>query len=367
VQPGSASAPPERPLDEDYPGFRARDDALIPDFCNGGVIINVALIAQLLAIIISVVSPPPESGPLKQFLLHSLYVQWVGMASAIALCLGRGYLNRLPPVRAVLMAYLVLLCVAFAVAEVRVWVMWAVNLLPTPHPEWYGYFHLENLTIAAMVDALALRYFIARHQLRRSALAEAQARMQALKYRIRPHFLFNAMNIVASLTRREPARAEAAIEDMADVFRLMLDDSKTLVPVRNELDVTRKYLALEQLRLEDRLRVHWELGELPRMAKMPVLMLQLVLENAIYYGVEPLPDGGDVFVSLHITDGTLELDVRSPATEVGDDRMQKSNETLENLALRLSGHYGEAARLTSERIGNELNVHIVLPAFGGTE
>jgi len=363
----SAPSPPERPLDEDYPGFRARDDALIPDFCNGGVIINVALIAQLIAIIISVVSPPPESDPIKQFLLHSLYVQWVGMASAIALCLGRNRLNRLPPVRAVLAAYLVLLCVAFAVAELRVWVMWAVNLLPTPRPDWYGYFHLENLTVAAMVDALALRYFIARHQLRRAALAEAQARMQALKYRIRPHFLFNSMNIIASLTRREPARAEAAIEDMADVFRLMLDDSKTLVPVRSELDVTRKYLALEQLRLDDRLRVHWDLGELPRTAKMPVLMLQLVLENAIYFGVEPLPEGGDLHVSLHVTDGMLQLSVVSPMAESAAEGTRTSNDTLANLALRLDGHYGDAARLESSQVDGKLQVKIVLPAFGGAE
>ncbi len=343
------------------------DKEFLPDFCNGWVIFNVMVLAELLALVISIVSQRLSTSIFKDLFLISLFVQWIGLASAASLCMSRKYLNRLPPIRAVAMAYLLLLCVAWVIGELTVWLVWVAGMTGSPRPDWYLSFHIQNLTISAIVDALALRYFLARHQLKRSALAEANAKMEVLKYRIRPHFLFNSMNIIASLTRRAPAKAEAAVEDMADVFRLMLDEAKNLVSVTNEIAVAKKYLALEKLRLERRLNVSWEIGDIPRTAKMPVLMLQLLLENAIYFGIEPSPEGGEITIKIAIRDNTLELSIGNPIPGEKGEQEQHDSEALANIRQRLTGHYGEAATLDVAQVNSRFVVDVKLPAFGGME
>jgi two-component system sensor histidine kinase AlgZ len=347
--------------------FLRRSSDFLPNFCSGWVLFNVIVFAELLAVIIAIVGQRITTDVFKDFFLLSVYIQWIGLASAAALCLLRGYLNRLPPVRTVAMAYAVLLCVAWAVGELAVWALWALAKLSTPHPDWYFAFHVKNLTVAAIIDALALRYFMARHQLRQSALAQAQAEMEVLKYRIRPHFLFNSMNIIATLTRRAPAKAEAAIEDMADVFRLMLDDTKSLVQVGNEINVCKKYLALEKLRLDNRLQVEWEVGEIPRTAKMPVLMLQLLLESTIYFGVEALPDGGKVTIRLHMNGDMLIIDIEHPLAELTEERQDSHKEALNNIRRRLAAHYGSEAVLEAGGSDTHHTLHVTLPAYGGSE
>jgi two-component system sensor histidine kinase AlgZ len=339
----------------------------LPNFCSGWVLFNVIVFAELLAVIIAIVGQRITPNVFKDFFLLSIYIQWIGLSSAAALCLLRGYLNRLPPARTIAMAYFVLLCVAWAVGELAVWALWALAKLSTPRPEWYFAFHVQNLTVAAIIDALALRYLMARHQLKQSALAQAQAEMEVLKYRIRPHFLFNSMNIIATLTQRAPAKAEAAIEDMADVFRLMLDDTKSLVPVSSEINVSKKYLALEKLRLDNRLKVNWAVREIPRTAKMPVLMLQLLLENAIYFGVETLTDGGTVNIGLNMSGEMLNIDIEHPRAKLSEERNESHAEALENIRRRLAAHFAQHARLETGGDETHNTLHVTLPAYGGSE
>jgi two-component system sensor histidine kinase AlgZ len=343
------------------------DNGFLPDFCRGNAVINAMVLAELLAVVISIVGQGFSGRILKDLFLLSIFVQWIALGSAAAMCLARKYLNALPPTRAVLMAYLMLLCVAWAVGEITVWVMWAAGMVSTPRPDWYLSFHIQNLTVCAIVDALALRYFLARHQLRQSAGAEAHARMEALKYRIRPHFLFNSMNIIASLTRRAPAKAEAAIEDMADVFRLMLDDSKNLVPLKSEIAVAKKYLTLEKLRLDDRLLVDWNIKRIPRTAKSPVLMLQLLLENAIYFGIEPSAEGGRISIDIGVEDEILTLSVSNPIPAKRQEHNPRDSNTFENIRQRLSAHYGDNGTLTAREHEGRFIVDARMPAYGGTE
>ena len=122
---------------------------------------------------------------------------------------------------------------------------------------------LPNLLIAAVVGALALRYFYVSQQWRRSVELEARARIRALQARIRPHFLFNSMNTIASLTRSNPAQAEEAIEDLSDLFRVSLSDARAQITLEEELEIARTYQRIEQLRLGDRLQVRWDVGDLP--------------------------------------------------------------------------------------------------------
>ena len=338
---------------------------LLPDFCNGTIVLNLIILAQFVAIVITILSQPLSGNAFQDLMLISIFVHWIALSSMAVLCVSRRYLDTLAPARSMLAVYGILLCVTFVVSELALWVMFVFGKLESPRPEWYGYFHIQNLTVSAILNTMALRYFIARHQLQLRTLSEARARMEIQKYRIRPHFLFNSMNIIASLTQYAPDRAEAAIEDMADLFRLMLDESKDLVPVQNEVAVAKKYIKLEKLRLDKRLKVRWSVVRFSRRAKTPVLMLQLVLESAIYHGIEPIPEGGEIHVTITVKDNLMHFTIVhdvSLETFVAAD--VADGPALQNVRARLLDHYGAAAVLDTRHEDNRFTIRISHPATG---
>ncbi|BAU47086.1 histidine kinase [Sulfurifustis variabilis] len=337
----------------------------LPDFCAAHVVINVAIIAEMLAIVITLVTRRISLSLFQDLLLISLFVQWIALTSVAVLCQARPWLNRLPRTRSLLMSYALLLLVTLAVSEAALWLLWGMGQLSTARPEWYAYFHIQNFTVSAVVNALALRYLVNKHELTQRTLSEARARIQALQSRIRPHFVFNALNIIASLTRNEPARAERAVEDMADLFRMMLSEDEMLVPVKKEVDVARKYVALETLRLDQRLHVDWEVGTFPRKAAMPVLTLQPLLEYAIHHGIEPWPSGGTVGVRLWEDNDKIHIQVVNPCPPTKSKSAAAESRTLENLRSRLQSHYGDAAVLDAGEENGVFRVTVVLPTRGG--
>lgn len=343
------------------------ETAFLPDFCTGAVVFNVAVVAELLALVISLVMPrdflTPSAG--QDLLVVSLFVQWVALGGTAALCGARRALNRLPKLRALAGAFLLLLTVTFLVSEFAVWLLWMLGKTRSPRPEWYASFHILTLTLSAIVNGLLLRLFLAKHELTLRIASEARAKLQALQSRVRPHFVFNSLNIIAALTRSAPEKAEAALEDMADLFRMMLSQDEMLVPVKNEIDVTKKYLALETLRLDNRLRVEWEIGTFPRKAAMPVLTLQPLIENAIRHGIEALPEGGTVRVRLQEMNGHIHIAVTNPRPPVrARGARDVPGQSLEDIRLRLRAHYGDAAVLRVQEDG-QYAVTVVLPIRGG--
>lgn len=347
---------------------RADDAGFLPDFCTGWVVFNVVVVAELLAIVIAMVMPNGllALSPGAEFLLVSLYIQWVALAGTAALCYARRTLNRLPNVRALALAYLLLLATTFAVGEAALWLLYLTGKIPSARPLWYSDFHILALSISAIAHGLLLRFFVAKHELRQRTLSEARQRMLALKARIRPYFVFNSLNIIASLVRSAPEKAEAAIEDMAQLFRMMLSEDENLVPIRNELEVAQKYLALEGLRLDNRLHVDWDIGKFPRKAVMPVLTLQPLLENAIRHGIEELPAGGTVGVRLWEEDDRIRIRVTHPLPPVrGRARRVTAGQSLEDIRARFQSHYGEAAQLEAREDGDQFVVSVSLPTRGG--
>lgn len=339
----------------------------LPNFCRGRAVLGIILVAELLAVVITLITRRISPNLFQDLLLISLFVQWMALLSAAALCGARRYLNTLPNHRALGLAYLILLAVELATSELAVWALYLSGGVGSPRPEWYAYFHFQNFTVAAILNALALRYFLARHQLRQRTLSEARARIEALRSRIRPHFLFNTMNIIASLIRSAPDKAETAIEDMADLLRNMLGESENLVPVNNEIAIAKKYLEIEALRLDNRLRVDWDIGKFPRRAVVPVLTLLPLLENAIHHGIEPIPQGGVILVRLWEDGDTLHIAVSNPLPKQRSKTavVPRGDQTLENLRLRLTSHYGESARLEITEDRERFTATVSIPTRGG--
>jgi two-component system, LytTR family, sensor histidine kinase AlgZ len=160
-------------------------------------------------------------------------------------------------------------------------------LVPAP---WVACAFSGALLSAALVAALALR---ARAQMP----AATAARLQELQARIRPHFLFNTLNTAIALVRAEPAKAEAMLEDLSDLFRYALADQDTSVTLREEITLAQRYLAIEQVRFGERLRIEWALDPRAEMALLPPLLLQPLVENAVHHGVEPSGQGADIKIS----------------------------------------------------------------------
>jgi two-component system sensor histidine kinase AlgZ len=224
-------------------------------------------------------------------------------------------------------------------------------------------FLLRNASICVIVTALLLRYFFITHQWQKHVRAEAASRIEALQARIRPHFLFNSMNTIAALTRSDPARAEEAVEDLADLFRATLRDSYSPLRLKEELELTRIYQRIEALRLGDRLHVTWDVAALPMRALVPGLTIQPLLENAIYHGIEPLEHGGTVTVSGRVVGGEIEVVVQNPVASerpAGGER-QGNRLALDNIRQRLALAYGARGSLAVEQSPEEYRVTVRFP------
>lgn len=346
----------------------APTDGFLPNFCRGRTLFAVIVIAEMLAIIVTIVAPqmPLAQNRVAQLLLVSLFIQWIALTDAVALCYMRPILNRLPLAHAMIAAMLMLLVITWAVGELALLVLWGADVLDSPNPYWNAYFQVQNLTIATIVQALALRYFLARHAQRRSLEAETRARIDLDRARLRPHFLYSTLNVIASLIRINPSQAEKAVENMADLVRGMLSEDEFLVPVRNEIAITQKYLDIEALRLDSRLKVDWDIGKYPRAAVMPVLTLQPLFEYAIQTCVEPAPEGGRVLARLRDDAGRITMEISAPRPRA---RSREAPDTrgLDNLRTRLDNHYGGQAVLEVRDEDRILTMSVTLPLRGESQ
>jgi two-component system sensor histidine kinase AlgZ len=218
---------------------------------------------------------------------------------------------------------------------------------------------LRNELLGLLTAGGLLGYF----RLRARALSPAitEARLQALQARIRPHFLFNSINAVLSLVRTDPRRAETSLEDMADLFRVLMRDNRGLAPLADEVELCRQYLALEKLRLGDRLVVEWHTNNMPADALVPPLILQPLLENAVYHGIEPLTEPGVVSVNIFYKGGDVHAILRNPYRVTGGQHHAGNKMAMANVRERLALHFDAEATLESKVKSDAYEVHLRIP------
>jgi two-component system, LytTR family, sensor histidine kinase AlgZ len=343
----------------------ARSDALyLPDFCTSRATLATVLIVELTALVLTLAR---ESGTLDfwtDLARTSMFLLWIGLAGSALLCALRPLLARMT-VAAGSAAVLALIGAVIATVSVCAWLFGrtprviesgGAGLFPAAP----GMFLLRNVAIGLIVTGIALRYFYVAHEWRKSVELRAAARVHALQARIRPHFLFNSMNTIAALTRSNPPRAEAAVQDLADLFRATLADKGDTITLAEELEVARTYQRMEQLRLGTRLQVVWKTDALPANALVPGLMIQPLLENAIYHGIEPRAEGGTVTISGEVSSDLVTIVVRNPLDPAPRPR-EGNRLALANIRERLSLLYGERALMKSGRFDAEYIVTLRFP------
>jgi two-component system sensor histidine kinase AlgZ len=338
----------------------------VPDFCEPRMVLAVVLIAELLAVTFSLVRAT-DSAFLTERARMSVFLQWMGLTSAAFFCAARNSLAKRPVMHVVIAIFLLLvvnvtLLSALAVAIGHWLVGRGLGAGTFPLDLWP--FLLRNIGVTLIVGALLLRYFFVSHQWRRHVRSEASARIDALQARIRPHFLFNCLNTIASLTRSDAARAEEAIEDLADLFRATLRESGVRISLKEELELSRIYQRIEALRLGDRLRVQWNVAELPMRVKIPSLTIQPLLENAINHGIEPLTGGGTVVVDGRFDGHEIHIAVLNPILAEGVSQSRRGNQiALTNIRERLQLEYGDRASLAVTISATQFRVDVRFPAL----
>jgi two-component system, LytTR family, sensor histidine kinase AlgZ len=248
---------------------------------------------------------------------------------------------------------------AFAIAGVAVVSTFAFGLLTQRVVPTLDGGPLRDVVFALVAVAALLAYF----RLRAKALSPAitEARLQALQARIRPHFLFNSINGVLSLVRSDPRRAEEALHDLADLFRVLMRDNRELAPLANEVELCRQYLDLEKLRLGERLIVDWNVKSMPDDALVPPLVLQPLLENAVYHGIEPSPTPGTISINIFGTRGEVHAILRNPYRANGGKHHAGNKMAIGNIRERLALHFDAEASLESRVLRDSYEVHIRMP------
>lgn len=309
------------------------ETGFLPNFCGARAVFLLMLAAELLALALALARG--EYGDFWiDLALISLFVQWTALMIAAVLCLLRRILARLAAPQAAALSFVlalaVTLTVSLAVMALGESTGWSLVSKGRAHS-----FLLRNNAIAAIVALIALRYFYVQHQWRLNVAAEARAREQALTARIRPHFLFNSLNTIASLAHDRPQDAEAAVLDLADLFRAALH-GRERIPLSEEIDLARGYLRIEGLRLGPRLSVDWRITEdVPMDAPVPALIIQPLVENAVRHGIEPRTDGGTVGVSISRNDDWLSIAVSNPLPPAGAAVAEGNRMAQDNIRQRL--------------------------------
>ncbi len=331
---------------------RTRGDFL-PDLCNVLAVFHLVLAGELLAIALALF----DSG-LFNFNWHrlgvlSMLIQWVVLTSAACLCPLRPWFRRQPPMLAGTVSYSLVMAVTVLYSVLGVWVQSTGGGI-----DWDLLF--TNLLLAAVFAGIVLRYFYLQQQLRNQQQAELTARIQALQSRIRPHFLFNSMNSIASLIDIDPEAAERMVVDLADLFRASLSEPG-LIPLEKELELCRRFVGIEQIRIGDRLQMQWRI-DAPEGVLIPSLLLQPLIENAIYHGVQPLPEGGTVVVDVRMDGTTCVVQVTNPLGDNKQSTGRGNGLALQNIAHRLEAHYGKKGALLVNADASSYSVSVRFPA-----
>lgn len=328
---------------------------LLPAFCKGPVLLRALVLAQAVAIVLAF-APGAANDPWLRLGFVSLFVQWIMLTTSALLCFFRHRLNTLSAVSLGIAVIAILMSVTFVISVSSYWLI-ADSLWAAPLP--FTQFVLQNLLIALIIGLMAIHFFMLHTERHQRISAHAKAELLALQARIQPHFLFNSLNTVAELTQQDAKAAEQALLDLSALFRAALQAGSDS-SLNAELKLARQYIALEQWRLGERLRINWSVPENIPNISVPALIIQPLLENAIRHGIEPLPNGGDIDISLTIHTRQVVLLIVNPVIVVEAFR-KGHGMALDNVKQRLAWMFDNRASLVCARVGQQFRAKLVLP------
>lgn len=322
----------------------------LPDLCSLQAVLFLVLGTELLALVVALMQ-----SNLKQFDWPflgqiSMLLLWISLSSAGILCQLRHGLGRWPAWLAGVFCYLLVLSLALLFTVAGQWLL-------RPAIDWFVVIKIEIL--AAIISGVVLRYMYLQQQLSNQQQASNRAQIYALQARIRPHFLFNSINAVVSLIGFDPDKAERVLLDLCDLFRAAIAEP-ALVPLKKEITLVKQYLEIEQLRLGKRLQIEWRsCGECDD-CQIPSMILQPIVENAVYHGIEPRADGGLLTIDTKVQGEMVDITITNPLSERGVVRTGNGI-AQDNIRARLAAHYGTQATFVAAPVGDQYEVKLKYP------
>jgi two-component system, LytTR family, sensor histidine kinase AlgZ len=333
---------------------RSPVEIVIPDCCNIGIIFRVLLGANITVLAAILLRTGSLTTGLLEFVEASIVLELACLCSLLTLCGLRQAIRTVPPWGQRIACAIVPAAVTGLI----------INLLASMDLFLNSFSNLtvvKGMLLAALMGLALQHYFELRTRAFSPALSEA--RLQALQARIRPHFLFNSLNAVLSLIRDEPKRAEATLEDLADLFRVLLRDARSMTTLEDELRLCRQYLSIEKIRLGDRLQVKWERTDISdrvlRHAQIPSLLLQPLVENAVHYGVEPASQPALIQIHVARSLDRIEISIVNPYHH--DVESTGNQIALANIRERLALLYDVEAQLTTMVARGHFEVRVKFP------
>ena len=333
-----------------------------PLFCRWRLLLAVMAVTQVSVLLLAV-------GTLREFSpvwlgVTSLYAQALALVTVLGVCVGRSWLGRLSARGAWLGSWIVAVVVALVFS-------YSIGIVGTvlgvgPGRQNFAVFVWQSVLAVALVGVALLRYLFIRAQWRAQVLAQSEARVQALQATIRPHFLFNSLNTIASLIPEEPLSAERAIEDLADLFRGSMRRADSLISLSEELDLAKRYLQMEQRRLGDRLRIDWQVSELPEGASILPLTIQPLLENAVSHGIQPRAEGGELRVYGRAEKDNIVITISNPLGQPEHDSSGHGM-ALANIRERMELAFGPVASLITHQNEEQFFAVLSLPYVENTD
>jgi two-component system, LytTR family, sensor histidine kinase AlgZ len=318
----------------------------LPDFRNLGVIARILLYVNGAALLAAVLRADEFSRLVDETLTIIMFVEPILCATVACLWALYPALARRPYWQG--LAFTALVAVLFT----------ACTQALIPDIDGLTRNYLRGGAFSLLTVGLLAAYFHLRQLAFSPVLAET--RLQALQARIRPHFLFNSLNAVLAMMRSDPRRAETALEDLAELYRTLMADNKRLIPLAKELEIVRQYLNLEQLRLGERLIVSWQIDKAPLDALVPPLLLQPLVENGVYHGVEPCAGAGTIEIYIARMRDRLEVRLRNPYH--GDQQRRQGNRmAVANIRERLALHFDAEANLEAAPKGEQYEIRMSMP------
>lgn len=334
---------------------------LLPDFCSAQTVLISMTIGELLAIVLTLRGNEWSLNALIYLATASLFIQWIVLTDIAFLCYSKRLFGNFKTNISIFYAFVCLQIITIIISEIGYQVLKWTNIGSYPSD-----FHIEllasNLMISIIITALALHYFVLQMQNMRRLKAETNAKIEALQARIRPHFLFNSLNTIANLIHADPDKAEDAILDLSELFRSAMGKEEA-VSLQEEIELTKQYINMEKLRLGERLTINWQQpAQLPNI-KIPSLMLQPLVENSIYHGIEPSPTGGSVNIIVHSNNKEVKIDVINPvpSTSKYHNRRKGNKVALENIRQRMQLSYGAKGAMIINKTDSEHKVTLCVP------
>ena len=344
----------------------------MPNLCDTQAVFVLILVSELLSIVLVIANKGIERFDWLHFGMVSFLMQWIVLCSAAVICALRPWFHQHSPAIAGMSSFIIVIVTALLFS--------LIGQLIIPSTTAFNRWEiLNNLIIASVLAGIFLRYFYVRQRLHVQEQAALQSRFQALQSRIRPHFLFNSMNSIASLIATDAQKAEDLVVNLAELFRASLKEP-SLVSLADEMRICRRFVEIEQVRLDQRLKVTWNIDPNAEIAIIPSLVLQPLIENAIYHGIQPLENGGEVTIDVSMAKNDVVIKITNPripgeeASQIQRHRkaiinpnmFEGNGMAMNNIRHRLDTQYGQAASMRVVKGADDFTIVVPFPMTSST-